>query len=421
MHGYGGQVPGSMGYGRAGGSSGGGGRGGGGRGGGGRGGGGRGAYYKARYGGGGRGGGGPGGGGRGGGGGGGGGGHHGGGDEARAPMIPRGERGSSGDLTATLRRIDGKQYKAYNDILGEWKFGEDFKLIVDRIQSDLFAPPSRARVVVPTGVARFPATLRSSPVRRTALADFLARGFHAVVQRGGLDQRQGGGGWSSAKGGELGIDRPGQHVLQRTSVIINETGDVEGRFTVALPAAGRTIQGGWAASVLVEQLPGIVQKALTFLTQDAAALTSHVESVEDQHALRQLVVDAGLVAFVRDGAILPRRAGNSDEPMTAAAGAEVIAFRSPDSLRTEFVLPNCGKVAGMGLKRGVSLIVGGGFHGKSTLLQALEVGCYNHIPGDGREFVVCDPAAVKIRAGANVIILPPTVARFGHRMHDGLI
>jgi predicted ABC-class ATPase len=140
--------------------------------------------------------------------------------------------------------------------------------------------------------------------------------------------------------------------------------------------------------------PGVVQAALTFLSQDAQALKLHIESVEDQQDLRLQVVSAGLVAFVRDGAILPRLAGNSDVPMAGT----VVPFRSPDSLRCEFTLPNCGKLSGMGLKAGVSLIVGGGFHGKSTLLQALEVGCYDHIPGDGREFVVSEPTVVKIRA-----------------------
>ena len=262
-----------MGYGRGGGGgrgSGGGGRGdhyknryggggrGGGRGGGG-GGGGRGEYYKNKYGGGGR------------GGGGGdrpasaggdfasGGGGGGGGGEAAAPYVPAGARGSSSDLAGVLQRIDGKPYKAYNDILGEWDFGGDFRLVVDRIQSDLFAPPSRAHVVVPAATAQFPAELVSTPARRIALADYLSRAFHRVVSTGGHDQRQGGGGWSSAKGGELGIDVPGQHVLMRTSCVVSAAGDIEGRFTVALPAAGRTIKGQWAATVLVQQLPSLVQ------------------------------------------------------------------------------------------------------------------------------------------------------------------
>ena len=121
---------------------------------------------------------------------------------------------------------------------------------------------------------------------------------------------------------------------------------------------------------------------------------SHIESVEDQQSLRQQIVAAGLTAFVRDGAILPRNSGDTDTPMR---GAGVVAFRSPEAMTREFKLPNCGAVRGMAIPRGVTLIVGGGFHGKSTLLQALELGVYDHIPGDGREFVVTDPTAVKVR------------------------
>lgn len=58
----------------------------------------------------------------------------------------------------------------------------------------------------------------------------------------------------------------------------------------------------------------------------------------------------------------------------------------------------------MGIPEGVTLIVGGGFHGKSTLLQALERGVYHHIAGDGREMVITRQDAVKVRAedGRNI-------------------
>jgi len=77
---------------------------------------------------------------------------------------------------------------------------------------------------------------------------------------------------------------------------------------------------------------------------------------------------------------------------------KVVPFKSPKSLEVEIPLLHGKPVTGMGVKAGITLIVGGGFHGKSTLLQALEVGVYNHIPGDGREFVSSVNTAVKIRA-----------------------
>lgn len=81
-----------------------------------------------------------------------------------------------------------------------------------------------------------------------------------------------------------------------------------------------------------------------------------------------------LVAFVNDGAILPRESGISSKPMKGS-----VTFSSPESLWVTMALPHKGKITGMGIPKGITLIIGGGYHGKSTLLNALELGVYNHI------------------------------------------
>lgn len=168
------------------------------------------------------------------------------------------------------------------------------------------------------------------------------------------------------------------------------------RFTVALPARGRSIEGRAAARILAESLPAACRASLYAAALDAAALAAHVTSVEDQEHLREVGLPAaGLVAFVANGAVLPRASGADDRPMAAAG---VVAFRSPPGMEVTIKLPSGRSVSGMGIRPGITLVVGGGFHGKSTLLAALEVGVYNHIPGDGREFVVAAPSAVSIRA-----------------------
>lgn len=207
-----------------------------------------------------------------------------------------------------------------------------------------------------------------------------------------------GGGWGAAKGGEMGVDMPGQAILERTSVLVDAQ-TVEARFTVALPAQGRTVLGQWASRILIENLPRYVIGALFFDPSFAADLKRHLDASEDAEALRGFLRLSGLVAFVADGSVLPRLSGASDTPMP---GAAAVPFRSPPSLSREFTLPNRGRVAGMGIPLGVTLIVGGGFHGKTTLLKALEVGVYNHIPGDGRELVVTDPTAFKARGGCGL-------------------
>ncbi|KAL4436891.1 hypothetical protein ABPG75_004030 [Micractinium tetrahymenae] len=322
----------------------------------------------------------------------------GGSDDEGYDADPASAAAGSGDgLAAELRRIDGKGYRAYKDVEGRWQMSAaqgGYALCIDWVQGDPFASPSRCRVILPAALAGLPPGLLTTRTRRTAVCDFLTRSFGAAVSASGGDIRRQSGGWQGEKGGEMSVDRPGQHVLERTSVLIHPDGAVEARFTVALPARGRTVLGQWASSILLQNLPRYVHRGLLYSQVDQQRLQAHVECVEDTQALRDQLPSLGLVAFVGDGSILPRKSGACDEPMPAGA----VPFRAPDSLAVTVSLPNRGQVRGLGIRRSVTLIVGGGFHGKSTLLNALELGVYNKVPGDGRELIATDPTAVKIRA-----------------------
>ncbi|MDY6965832.1 MAG: ABC-ATPase domain-containing protein [Halobacteriota archaeon] len=291
------------------------------------------------------------------------------------------------DLKRVLRRIDGRGYKAYNDLKGSYDC-EEYVLIVDHVQRDPFAPPSQVRVQVPQRIAEFPRETYNNKSREVALRDFLTRIFFDASRRISRGNR------GTGKSGKISIDRPGQEILKRTSMFITEE-YVEARFVVGLPAFGRKIAGGHAEAMLLDELPLIVQASLYYKNLNEKRLFEHIETAEDADFLRGRLEMLGLVAFVADGAILPRASGVDSRPMT---GGMVIPFKSPESLRVEVKLPNRGAIKGMGISEGVTLIVGGGYHGKSTLLKALELGVYNHIPGDGREFVVTIPDAMKIRA-----------------------
>ena len=212
-----------------------------------------------------------------------------------------------------------------------------------------------------------------------------------------LDQDvSGGGGWSAPKGGAFNINSPGQEVLQRTSCIINATTQsVELRFTVKLPARGRTILGREAAGVLVDALPKLVRECLIYSSLEQDALSRHVDCVEQQHVLRDQLRSRDLVVFIANGSVLPRKSGFQSLPMT---GPEVIPFKSPSAFEVKLKGLNGQNIVGMGIKKGVTVLTGGGFHGKSTVLEAIQYGVYDTIPGDGRENVVTDATAYKIRA-----------------------
>jgi predicted ABC-class ATPase len=294
---------------------------------------------------------------------------------------------SAEDLRRTLRRIDGRGYKAYKDIEGAYHFKE-YTLYVEHVQGDPFASPSRVRVRVPQSVAGFPGDTYHHKSREVALRDFLTRRFFQASRRYGKGNR------GTGNSGLISIDLPGQEILERTSVFI-AADYVEARLVMGLPAFGRTITARHAEAMLFDELPQIVSASLYARNLDRKALYKHIEVAEDADFLRGQLDSLGLVAFVADGAILPRASGVDLRPLSKG---RVVPFQSSDSLRVRVELPNRGAVTGMGIPEGVTLIIGGGYHGKSTLLRALELGVYNHIPGDGRELVVANPYTAKIRA-----------------------
>ncbi len=291
------------------------------------------------------------------------------------------------ELKSAILKMDHRGYPAYKSLAGSWRFPE-YILNIDHVQGDPFASPSSLSVRIDGKRAGFPAAFLETQARRRALEDALVRRFQRETGR--LTERAKG----SGKSGLIESSRPGQEVLERTACRVKTPGgEILFRFYVGFPAFGRSIAAGELVSILFEMLPKIIHAALFFHQEEAAAFQRLLFLTDDQQALRQFLKERGLAAFVADGAVLPRESGISQRPMKDA-----VKFRSPDSLRVTAKLPHAGDVSGMGIPRGVTLIVGGGYHGKSTLLEALQRGVYDHIAGDGREFVVADETAVKLRA-----------------------
>lgn len=302
--------------------------------------------------------------------------------------------GGRAELGRELERLDGRPYGLYKDLRGRAYTLGPYGLRFDHIQGDPFAAPSRVRVDLPAPRVKLPDWACAGGDARRASADFLHRALRRVLADAGAPARVGNPGThtlGSGKSGLLEIAPVGQQIVERTAVGVESDGTLWCRLSVGLPASGRRILGRAAALLFIRRLPGALDRLCDEL--DMAALQRHIWGVEDQVALRSQLCAAGLVAFLAEGSTLPRRSGVDDRPMQNAVSLAV-----PDSLACELDAPHAGRLRGLGIPAGVTLIVGGGYHGKSTLLSTVANGAYDHVPGDGRDRCVSIAATVSIRA-----------------------
>ena len=329
------------------------------------------------------------------------------------------------ELTSHLHAIDGRSYAAYKAIVGRYRSPLGWVLYIDRIQPDPYAPPTAIRVVLPlaltgadarltgftprltgadtrpTGTneplteANEPLTgtnshLTTSPTRAVALRDYLARTLRELL-----------------KGQAISIAPAGQEILERSSVNLHETWQddfstpafntpgpyLELRLRWSLPAFGREIAGRQAARNLNLDLARAIASLDLRESELGAEAWKHCQVAEDHAALQEILVERGWVAFLADGANLARRSGVSQLPLEGG-----VPLTAPETLAQTVQLPHAGVVRGTAIPAGVTVIAGGGYHGKSTLLNAIARGIYPHIPGDGRELVATVPEAMAVRA-----------------------
>ncbi|MFR5031144.1 MAG: ABC-ATPase domain-containing protein [Blautia hansenii] len=313
---------------------------------------------------------------------------------------------TSQQLRQQLSSIHRKSYPAYKTLKGIYDF-KHFLLSIDHVQGDPFASPSHLSIQVPAKIAAFPAFCFSAKNIRIAVQDYILRKFSQQLSIYNFKAK------GSGKSGSISTSVCGQKVLERTACEISSD-FVTVRFTVGFPANGRTINAFELEKILFEFLPSCVEKSLLYKNLSPKAVESVVFLAKDQEFLRQELKKHQLVAFVANHSILPRESGISQKPMKNA-----VPFQSPASLETEIMLPHRGKIKGMAIPQGITLIAGGGYHGKSTLLTALEDGVYNHIAGDGREFVLTDSSAVKLRAEDGRFIKDVDISLFINDLPNG--
>lgn len=315
---------------------------------------------------------------------------------------------SAAELKQLLNRIDHRGYPAYKDTKGQYQF-QGYVFSIDHVQGDPFASPSKVSVQVKGSTAGFPEELYKGRHQRAALQDEMTRQFYRAIQKYAFRAK------GSGKSGLISVSKCGQEVLERTACEINpKNGDVKLRFEVGFPANGRTINAREMEKIVYEFLPECVEQSLFYKNCDKKRVRSIIDLAEDQQYIRDELEKNDLIAFVANGAILPRESGVSDKPMKGA-----VRFQSPKEMEVTMKLPHKGEISGMGIRRGITLIVGGGYHGKSTLLKALELGVYNHIQGDGREYVITKDDAMKIRAEDGRSIKKTDISMFINDLPNG--
>ena len=293
---------------------------------------------------------------------------------------------SSAELKKDILAIDHRGYPGYKGLRGRYQF-KDHVLSIDHVQGDPFASPSHLSVHVDGHKAGFPKDYYQDDISRITLQDHLTRCFGKALAPFSFKAK------GSGKSGLLSVSHCGQQVLERTACEVSADGSVTVRFEAGFPANGRSVNAGELVKMLFQFVPEAAQIALFYDRLNKNALKAAIVLARDQQFIREHLSEQGLAAFLADGSVLPRESGISDRPMKGA-----VPFQSPAACKVTVTLPYHGPVTGMGIKKGITLFVGGGYHGKSTILQALEMGVYNHIAGDGREYVITDPSAWKLRA-----------------------
>ena len=281
-------------------------------------------------------------------------------------------------LYQKIRVFDGKSYGLYRSLADKaWDFG-DFTLEFLHVQGDPFAPASRILVTAPLQTLGYGGEWSSTFERKLAISDYLLRKLSENVKERFPD-----------KNAAIEVETPGPEMLVRNALWV-DNGTLRASLAVHLPGEGRKIQAELAAEILTMTLPDLLSASLYRTPENQAGIEKSFQTLETRRAILEELPKRGLVAFVPDGAVLPRESGLSERPLSGA-----VPFKTPEELAVTFDIG--GKMLrGMGIPKGVTIITGGAYHGKSTLLEALVRSVYPHVPGDGREGIVVEESAFRV-------------------------
>jgi len=288
-------------------------------------------------------------------------------------------------LHKTLKNADGKPFQKYKGLQNNFVL-ENYEIIFDDIQNDR-AGHTAMRVRVPHKKAGFPVNMFDTKKREIALRDLISRRFREAARTHARSPIP------KTSGGEVYIPRPGQEILERGSIAITQY-FIEARFTVDLPSDGNKVSA-MAMNLLLERIDRIVSDSMYFSAYKQSKVYNHLQTYENAEFIRENLSSKGIVAFIADGSVLPRR----DDDL--APMIDAVPFSCSDDLKVTFDVPYGEPITGAGIPKGFTAVSGCSRSGKSTLIDAIYAGVYDHIPGDGREYVISSPDAAFILAEPN--------------------
>jgi predicted ABC-class ATPase len=279
-----------------------------------------------------------------------------------------------------IEGIDGRSREEFAKLVGDFDFSR-YVVKIGRLRPDGRSFPLSVRV--PQIIAGFPEEIFETPIRRMALEDYLIRNLATAIEEISSFDEEG------VAYRNIEIATPGQKILPRTSMLVSDE-YIETHLAVRLPLRDELIDGEKLEDIFFEELQELVVSTLIYCNLDYDELSSFLDIMEDAGRIRQLLASQGLISFVGEGSLLKR------EPFTD----DVDLFQAPlmidEKLKTSIDVPNAGTVSGLGIKDGITLIIGDEYSGRCDLIAAISAGIYNHVPGDGREFVASMPDTVYI-------------------------
>lgn len=319
-------------------------------------------------------------------------------------------------LQPLLASIADQPFQNIQKLHGSYNFPL-FELSFIKMQGSPGAnPASIATVKIALSDSKIPENFLQTTECQLAVADFLIRRFRHGIDRFALQNRGKDG------SGSFNTIVLSQKMLHRDSVLFGDDA-VYLRFIISLPAkgpGGGVFDAEQAQIMLSQELTAIVDATFFYHHYDEQTRTLFEQFVDVQKTRAEIIQfmrQHDLIAFIANDAKLPRHSGVDDRPSLSES---VKTFQSPASLQIKIPLSDGRSITGMGIKEGITCITGGGYHGKSTLIQAILAGVYAHVPGDGREYVVTREDAFFIRAEEGRSIRDVDISPFISDLPNGL-